>query len=424
MVRLDDPRRDLDIINRSGEHLLGLINDLLDVAKIESGRKDIQITACDLGKLVQDVTSMIRGRSEQKGLALQVEAPASPLFVRTDAARLRQVLINLLNNAIKFTERGSVTLRWTAKPANAADRLLLRFEIEDTGMGIATEDQSRIFDPFVQTGKAYQQQGVGLGLTISRQLVELMGGTVEVESTPGQGACFRIDLPVDQAEASEVTAEDEQPEVLALEAGQPEHRILIVEDDTESALLLEQLLQSAGFSVQVARDGAEGVQRFRDWRPQFVWMDLHLPVIDGAGSSAPDSGFRRWTGCEDRGAHRLRLHRRAERDPCRRLRRLHSQTLPAGGDLRLHGTTSRSSIRTQTARGWRGSSCGVAVRRSRRAPRRCTDELRQAVIQLQSDRVSAVIERIANENADLGKILASYAARYAYTPIIKALDAV
>ncbi len=147
----NDPQRDLDIINRSGEHLLGLINDLLDVAKIEAGRQDIQIAACDLGKLIQDVTGMIRVRAEQKGLVLRVEAPESPLFIRTDAARLRQVLINLLNNAIKFTEHGSVTLRWKASARER--RRTSAIEIRDRGHRyrcIAAADQARIFDAFVQ----------------------------------------------------------------------------------------------------------------------------------------------------------------------------------------------------------------------------------------------------------------------------------
>ena len=183
----NDPQRDLDIINRSGEHLLGLINDLLDVAKIEAGQKDIEIAPCDLGKLIQDVTGMIRARAEQKGLALRFEAPESPPFIRTDAARLRQVLINLLNNAIKFTEHGSVTLRWGTTPANSADRVLLKFEIEDTGIGVAVEDQARIFDAFVQAAEADRHQGVGLGLTISRQLIELMGGTIHMESARWPG---------------------------------------------------------------------------------------------------------------------------------------------------------------------------------------------------------------------------------------------
>src|SRR5262249_47910992 len=144
----EQQRHDLNIINRSGEHLLGLINDLLDVAKIEAGRSELEIAPCDLGKLIEDVTDMIRPRASQKGLALRVETPRLPLFIRTDAARLRQVLINFLNNAVKFTGQGSVTLRVNASPANDAREVLLTFDIEDTGEGIATGDQAAIFDAF------------------------------------------------------------------------------------------------------------------------------------------------------------------------------------------------------------------------------------------------------------------------------------
>src|SRR5262249_36938544 len=162
-----------------------------------------------------------RPRASQKGLALRVETPQLPLYIRTDAARLRQVLINLLNNAVKFTEQGSVTLRVNAIAANDAGEVLLTFDIEDTGEGVAAGDQAVIFDAFVQTSTARRHEGAGLGLTISRQIVGLMGGTIQVESTPGQGSRFRMEITVERAQASDVDRGPDFERVTALAEGQP-----------------------------------------------------------------------------------------------------------------------------------------------------------------------------------------------------------
>jgi len=226
----EQQRHDLDIINRSGEHLLGLVNDVLDVAKVEAGGSKIEATPCDLGRLIEDVKDMVGPRALQKGLVLRVERPQPPLFVRTDPWRLRQVLINLLNNAVKFTNLGSVTLRMKATPAVDTGEVLLTFEVEDTGEGIAAGDQAAIFDAFVQASAAKRHEGAGLGLTISRQIIELMGGTIHVEGVHGQGSCFRTEIKVERAQESEVKPVPNLERVTALAEGQPEYRILIVED--------------------------------------------------------------------------------------------------------------------------------------------------------------------------------------------------
>ncbi|HYI97210.1 MAG TPA: ATP-binding protein, partial [Bryobacteraceae bacterium] len=421
-----DPPRDLDIINRSGEHLLDLINHLLDVTKIEAGRNDIEIVSCDLAKLIQDVSGMILAKAEQKGLALRFEAPESPLFIRTDPSRLRQVLINLLNNAIKFTEHGSVTLRWSATPTNIADRVLLKFEVEDTGIGVAAADQARIFDAFVQAGEVDRHQGVGLGLTISRQLIGLMGGTVHMESAPGRGSCFRIELPAELVPYSDVTQGDELPAVLALEPGQPEYRILIVEDDRESSLLLESLLQNAGFAVLAVGDGAQAVEKFRDWRPQFVWMDLHLPVIDGLEAA------RRIRNCDGGSAVRIAAVTASGFVGSR------SEILAGGLDDYLHKPYRPEEIFACMARHlgvrYTRNQADAADTKEIAVGLRVEDlatlhvdvrrELREALMTLEPERISAVIKRISHDNAVLGSILARYAGEYAYTAILRAIDAV
>ncbi|HEY7210229.1 MAG TPA: ATP-binding protein, partial [Bryobacteraceae bacterium] len=188
------------------------------------------------------------------------------------------VLINLLGNAIKYTKEGAVTLRVNATP----EPFILTFEVEDTGVGIAPEDQVRVFDAFMQVDQPDAEKGTGLGLTITRQFVKLMGGTIDLQSTKGEGSRFRVELPVEQgkkAEASLPTADEGR--IIGLKPGQPEHRILIVEDEPENWLLLQRMLQNAGFQVRVAEDGAQGVEMFRIWRPHFIWMDWRMPEMDG-----------------------------------------------------------------------------------------------------------------------------------------------
>ncbi|WP_300329836.1 ATP-binding protein [Accumulibacter sp.] len=274
----------LDIVNRSGTHLLGLVNDVLDMAKIEAGRIQLQMASFDLGTMVDDLVSMMEQRAREKGLELRLERPASVVqHIRGDETRLRQILVNLLGNAVKYTQTGSVTLRFDPLPE--ANEPRLRIEVEDTGPGIAPEDQARIFEPFVQAGPADAQKGTGLGLAITRQLVELMGGRIELSSQPGQGSRFSFELPVElpgEPEESELAnAAAAAGEVLRLAPGQPDWRILIVEDQAENRLLLTRLLEDAGFQVRAATNGAEGVQSQQQWQPHFIWMDWRMPVMDG-----------------------------------------------------------------------------------------------------------------------------------------------
>ena len=279
----EEQSRDIDIINRSGEHLLRLIDEVLDLAKIEAGRGVIEIAPCDLGALLQEVTDMIRQRAAEKLLVLRVvKTPESPRYIRTDAARLRQVLINLLGNAVKYTHQGSVTLRSTSQPTEDRNHVRLIFEVEDTGIGIPAENLDRVFEPFVQLAEAGMEKGTGLGLAITRQFIELMAGTIQVQSTLGKGSCFRVEIPAEVIQESKKKVPRAEPEQAAgIAAGLPECRVLVVEDEQENQKLMRYLLQRAGFQVRIARDGAQGVESFREWQPHFIWMDLRMPVMNG-----------------------------------------------------------------------------------------------------------------------------------------------
>jgi signal transduction histidine kinase/CheY-like chemotaxis protein len=278
-----DQREDIAAIGRSGEHLLGLIDDVLDVAKIEAGKEELAIAASDLISTVRMVVEMVRGRAEEKHLALvYYQAPKVPRYVRVDAPKLRQILINLLGNAIKFTREGTVTLRLSAQPPDEPGHARFCFDIEDSGVGVPQHDLGRIFEPFEQVRTAGRQTGTGLGLTITRRFVELMGGTLLVESEVGRGSRFVLELPLELAGEAETYGVELAPGYpFILESGQPEWRVLIVEDDAESAMVLRKMLARSGFQVRVAENGALGIEAFQQWRPHFIWMDLDMPQLSG-----------------------------------------------------------------------------------------------------------------------------------------------
>lgn len=270
----------LAIVQRSGDYLLGLINDVLDIAKIEAGRIVPEPAPFDLGGMIAEVSEMLRLRAQDKGLQLVVDQSSQfPRYIVGDEAKLRQILINLISNAIKATEAGRVTLRLGVKHGEV-DNLIIA--VEDTGVGISSADQAKLFHPFVQVGSQSSHRGTGLGLAISREFVELMGGRITLTSVVGQGTTFRVELPVRLARPEEVPrAPEVRGEVTGLESGQPTFRVLVVEDQLENQLLMRRLLGDVGFEVRVAENGAEAVEQFRNWGPHFIWMDRRMPVMDG-----------------------------------------------------------------------------------------------------------------------------------------------
>lgn len=277
----DSQRRTLEIINRSGEHLLTLINDVLDMAKIDAGRVLLDEKTFDLGAMIRDVADMMSVRAQEKQLQLSVDqASEFPRFIVGDQARIRQILINLVSNAVKFTEQGGITLRLATE---SQERRKLIIEISDTGPGIALNDQQRIFEPFVQLGEQGENKGTGLGLTITRQFVNLMGGALSLSSEPGKGSTFRIDLPLREANLDEnsLASESSSNLVVGLAPGQPSYRILIVEDQLENQLLLAQLMEKVGIEVKIARNGQQGLELFQNWQPDLIWMDRSMPIMDG-----------------------------------------------------------------------------------------------------------------------------------------------
>ncbi len=284
-------QEDLLRIRRSGDHLLSLINDVLDFSKIEAGRFTLEETKFDLVALLDTVQSMLLERAESKGLSLHLKiAPQVPPLIQADAQKLRQVVINLMSNAIKFTEQGSVTLSVTLCPeqpdtmesGDANPLVILQFEVTDTGIGMAPEELTPIFDAFFQAqGGRKTNNGTGLGLTISRKLVELMGGKISVRSLLGQGSTFTFTIPVRPTHDINPQPVPSDRIVVGLAPDQGDHRILVVDDQAENRLLLVRILTQLGLDVREALNGAEAVQVWETWHPEMIWMDLRMPVLDG-----------------------------------------------------------------------------------------------------------------------------------------------
>src|SRR5450755_1749843 len=272
----------LGTINRSGEHLLALINDILEMSKIEAGRTTLNLTTFDLPGLLKDLEMMFRVRTDEKKLSFSVETIGDvPQYIVTDINKLRQVFINVLGNAVKFTEQGGIGLR-VRTDCEAMPEPFLQVEIEDTGPGISPEDQDKLFRHFEQTKTGQQAgTGTGLGLAISREFVRLMGGDITVSSQVGRGSIFIIHLPLTEGEAQAVQAKDKPRHVVSLQPGQAKCRVLIADDIEDNRQLLAQLLAPVGFELRLATNGEEAVKEFREWRPHLILMDFRMPVMDG-----------------------------------------------------------------------------------------------------------------------------------------------
>lgn len=294
----DDQRDNAHIINRSGEHLLNLVNDVLDMAKIEAGRLALDPTDFDIYSLFKDIRDLFQLRANEKQLKYEFVYEADlPQYVRADQGKLRQILINLISNAIKFTEVGSVTVRVSHEPANinqplsAATTLsspegqliTLFFDVIDTGAGIAPDEIDQAFEPFVQTKSGEEAgTGTGLGLPISRQFAQLMGGEVTIDSSDSiQGTTISFNIQAMTVMAAQIKSQHASQSVVALAAGQPTYRILVVDDKEHNRTLLCKLLQPLGFEVREAQNGQGAIALWRAWQPHLIWMDMRMPIMDG-----------------------------------------------------------------------------------------------------------------------------------------------
>jgi signal transduction histidine kinase/CheY-like chemotaxis protein len=257
----------------SGGHLLRLIDEILDLSKIDAGRMEITATDFDLAALLDDLIGMVQPAGEEKFLGLRCEGPPRPTLLHGDEGKLRQVILNLLANAVKFTNEGRVTLR-----AQPSGEIGWRFEVEDTGIGIPIESQEKIFEPFQQGATVGEQGGTGLGLAIAKRQVELMGGRLQVRSRPGRGSCFSFNLPLPSASLQHAAAPAGQ--TIHLTAGQ-RVRALVVDDIAENRDVLAMMLKLVGCEVVIAEHGRQALEVVQVSRPQIVFLDMRMPECGG-----------------------------------------------------------------------------------------------------------------------------------------------
>lgn len=413
--------QNLSIISRSGDHLLTLINDVLDMSKIESGRVNLESTAFDLHAMLRGVVDLMQERAEAKSLSLDLQQSSNvPRCVRGDEGKLRQILINLLGNSVKFTSRGGVVMRLELDSAGEVPMLLV--EIEDTGAGIALEDQPLIFKPFVQVGDQYDQKGTGLGLTITKQFIELMGGTIGLESTRGLGTLFKLKLPIVQAGAAEVAEPlSTGRRVLHLAPNQPTVKILVVEDQEDNALLIERLLTSVGFDVRIVRDGEAGVAAFEQDHPDFIWMDRRMPRMDGIEAckrirALPGGDRVRIVGLTASILHEER-----------------AELLGAGMDEIICKPYTHDEIFGCMARQLKltyvyediapcGSSVVTDITRLALLPLNQRQNLRAALFDFDHTTTTAIIEAITDVDAELGKALLYHVDQSNHSAVLQALN--
>ena len=270
----DQQKNGLNIIHQCGEHLLNLINDVLDISKIEARKMELYPKNFHFPEFLEAIAEICRIRAEQKGIELIYETLTPiPKAVRADEKRLRQVLINLLGNAVKFTEQGYITFKVGYHQEK------FRFQVEDTGIGIAKEKLEEIFLPFQQVGeKIRETEGTGLGLTISRQLAELMGGELKVESTLGKGSVFWLDLDLPEVEWTDV-AHISENNIIGFKG--LKRKILVVDDKWANRSVLVNMLEPLGFEVLEATDGLDGLNKAHQFQPDIILLDLVMPVMDG-----------------------------------------------------------------------------------------------------------------------------------------------
>jgi len=428
-----EQRESLKIINHSGEHLLSLINDVLEMSKIEAGRMSLNEGTIDLQQTLKHIAAMMRIRAENKELQFLLEHELEPVhWVKIDAGKLRQILINLIGNAIKFTKEGGVSLRVQSQTSKTLpnSKCHLFFEIEDTGVGIAEKNFNTIFDAFVQEGSArLASEGTGLGLPITRHYVQLMGGEIEVTSRVGEGTLFKFHIPVTLADASDIEKPSNCRRIIGLAPNQPVPRILIVEDIPESRLLLKKLLLKVGFDVREASDGKEALNIFKQWHPHLLWMDMRMPIMDGyeatkrikdspAGQNTvviamTASAFERQreeilaTGCDDF----VRKPFREEKIFEIMAQYLNVQYLYETVPLDKTGTLTEIESEQML------NSADLDTLSDE-----LLDELRQALRELDVEAVVSAINRIGKQESCLAKAMMFYADNFQYEQLAKFLE--
>ncbi|MCT7971780.1 PAS domain S-box protein [Laspinema olomoucense] len=444
----------LNIVRKSGEHLLDLIERVLDLSKIEAGTMTLSENDFDLCSLLVDVQNMFSLKAREKGLALTIDSAVNvPHYIRTDEVKLRQVLINLLGNAIKFTAEGQVSLRVSRvgkeseiPGVTGGDLAKICFEVSDTGIGIDPMYFEHLFKPFAQTGvRIYSQEGTGLGLNISAQFVRLMGGKISVQSsgkfyTEGEQCCeiitdfpskfgpvttFKFEIPVRVVTGGEIPGINPLVLVPPIQQQQPGYRMIVVDDHDYNSQLLIEILQPFGFELKRAVDGAEVLQMWQQFLPHLIWMDMRMPKIDGYEAT-----------------RRIKAHcRNNPQIPVPAIVAItasgwdfdKSQILAAGCDglvrkpfreveifeaIATHLGLSRDTNRTPETAGFKEKSISLKPSDLANIPREYLDSLQDGLIQGDLELIASAIEQVGLEEPALAQALYSLANQYQFEKLL------
>lgn len=411
----------LNIINRSGEHLLSMINAVLDISKIEAGRLELQFEYCDLVELLQDVGTMINIKAINKRLFFKLDiSPSISRYIETDSGKLRQILINLLSNAVKFTNQGGIILRANSELLNQHSALI-SIEIIDTGIGIAPSLQSELFKPFVQLIQTADAKGTGLGLAISKSLIELMNGKISVISDKDKGSTFKISLPVKLANQINFIKPNSSLSVQRIAKNQPAWRLLIVDDNLENRLLLNTMLTTIGLDVREAENGEQAIDLFQRWQPHLIWMDMRMPVMDGYQAT---KNIRQLPNGDKVKIVAITASAFKEQS---------DDIINAGCDAIIHKPYQSADIFNHlkqllnvefiynTIQETNNISFNLLID-TNKLPFTLKQRLHEAALQLDTEEVDNIIEEIRMVSSDTANVLHELAARYQFSQIVQLIN--
>ena len=422
-----DQKLKIDIIHSSGNHLLTLINDILEMSKIEAGRATLVVEPFDLRGLLDDVHWMFREQTANKELDLTFEMDRElPPALSGDAGKVRQVVINLLSNAVKFTTHGRVSVRASSRVATG-ERHIVTIDVEDTGPGIQPANLRRIFDAFDQADSAIRAGGTGLGLAISRNFARLMQGDLVVDSTPGQGSVFTFSFEAAAAALEAVPGRVVPPVPTGLAPDQAPGKILIVDDVATNRNLLDELLSRFGFLTRSAANAEEALAMHDDWRPDLVLMDLRMPGMGGLeairqlrrrGSKAAIITVTA-SGLAD---SEIEAHA-AGADAFVRKPYREGELLAAIGDqLGIRYVYESPAARPAARRGRDAAGGSTLSERLSHLPPELIEELRQAAIQGRAKRLESLADQARQYSEAASDEIRALARNFQYDALVSALD--
>jgi CheY-like chemotaxis protein len=273
----------LEIINRSGDHLLNLVNNILDISKIESGKIILEENEIEIRSFIHEIEMMTSITARSKNLLLKVEWEENvPVYIKTDSGKLKQIILNLVGNAVKYTREGEIILRIKSTDAKN-DKCKLRFEVEDTGPGISAENKEKIFHPFIQLNQSTSPLGgVGLGLAICSQYVSALGGTIKVEDgRNAMGSVFLVEIDVKTIQKEPGIIQSNLSTPIGVKDRENKYKLLSAEDNPDNRRLLKSILEPFQFEIREAVNGLEALNYFEEWKPDLIWMDVRMPIMDG-----------------------------------------------------------------------------------------------------------------------------------------------